>query len=118
MENQGIIYKIKSIYITKNIFNFIKDKNIQLKLFRNSKYFQKILNINYIDCKEKYLKNIGFNINEYLHIKEEEYENNILNQKYDKFLLEKKINKKKFEEIIYEILENKQEKKIKKMKFL
>ena len=107
MENQGIINKIKSKYIFKNIFNYIKDNNIERKLFKYSKYFQNKLNINYIDCKEKYLKNIGFNINEYLYISEEKFEKNILNTKYEKFLLEKKINKKEFENIMCEILENK-----------
>ena len=85
MENLGIIYKIKSIYIIKNILNYIKDNQKQ-KLFLYSKYFQNILNIGYVDAKEKYLKNIGFNINEYLYIEERKYEKNILNKKYDKFL--------------------------------
>ena len=109
MENQGIIDKIKSIYIIKAIFNYIKDNKIPLKLFIYSKYFQNKLNIKYTDAKEKYLKNIGFNINEYLYIEEEKYEYNLLNKKYDKFILEKKINQKLFENIIYEILENKNE---------
>ena len=43
MENQGIINKIKSKYIFKNIFNY---NNIQRKLFKYSKYFQNKLNIN------------------------------------------------------------------------
>ena len=108
MENQGIINKIKSVYIIQNIFNYIKDNKIQFKLFRHSKYFQKKLNINFLDCKEKYLKNIGFNINDYLFLKEEEYENNFLNKKYKDFLLKNKINKKLFETLIYEICENNQ----------
>ena len=66
MENQGIIYKIKSIYIIKNILKYLKDNQKQ-KLFIYSKYFQNQLNIEYIDVKEKYLKNIEFNINEYLY---------------------------------------------------
>ena len=66
MENQGIIYKIKSIYIIKNISKYLKDNQKQ-KLFIYSKYFQNQLNIEYIDAKEKYLKNIGFDINEYLY---------------------------------------------------
>ena len=113
MENQGIIYKIKSIYIIINISKYLKDNQKQ-KLFVYSKYFQNKLNIEYIDIKEKYLKNIGFNINEYLYIEEEKYEKNILNKKYDKFLLEKKINRKSLENLIYEILENKQIKGINK----
>ena len=91
MEIQGVIYKIKSIYIIKDILNYIKDNKIQLKLFIYSKYFQNKLNIKYIDDKEKYLKNIGFNINEFLFIEEEEYEKNILFEKYNEFILEKKL---------------------------
>ena len=113
MENQGIIYKIKSIYIIKNILNYINANTIQ-KLFIYSKYFQTQLNIDYIDAKEKYLKNIGFDIKEYLYIDKEKYEKNILNKKYDKFLFEKKINKKLLENLIYEIFENKQIKGINK----
>ena len=109
MENQGIIYKIKSTYIIKNILHYIKDNKMDLKLFIYSKHFHNKLNLKYIDAKEKYLKKIGFNINEYLYIEEEKYEYNLLNKKYDKFILEKKINKKVFENIIYEILENKNE---------
>ena len=108
MENQGIIYKIKSTYIIKNILHYIKDNKMDLKLFIYSKHFHNKLNLKYIDAKEKYLKKIGFNINEYLYIEEEKYEKNILNKKYDKFLLENKINKKLFENLIYEILEDKQ----------
>ena len=93
MENQGIIYKIKSIYIIKNILKYLKDNQKQ-KLFIYSKYFQNQLNIEYIDAKEKYLKNIGFKINEYLYMDEKNYEKNILNKRYDKYLLEKKVNRK------------------------
>ena len=107
MENQRIIYKIKSIYIIKNISKYLKDNQKQ-KLFIYSKYFQNQLNIEYIDAKEKYLKNIGFDINEYLYIDERKYEKNILNKKYEKFLIEKKINKKLLENLVYEIFENKQ----------
>ena len=47
MENQGIINKIKSIYILQDIFNYIKDSNFKYKIFIHSKYFQNKLNINY-----------------------------------------------------------------------
>ena len=78
MENQGIIDKIKSNYIIKDILSYIKDNKIKLKLFIYSKYLQNKLNIKYADAKEKYLKNIGFNINEYLYIEEKKYKKNIL----------------------------------------
>ena len=105
MENQGIIYKIKSYYIIKNIFNCIKDRNLQLKLFIHSNYFQTKLNIKLV-YKQKYLNKIGFNLDSYLYIEQEQYKRDILNKKYNNFLLENKINKKKFEDILFEILEN------------
>ena len=111
MENEGIINKIKSVYIIKNIFNYVKDHNLQLKLFIYSKYFQNKLNIKYI-YKERYLNKIGFNLDDYLHIDYYEYEKDILKIKYDNFILDNKLNKEKFEDIIYDVLENKKEKEI------
>ena len=109
MENQGIFGKIKSLYIIKNIFNYIKDTN--LKLFLYSKYFQNKLNMEII-YKEIYLKKIGFDLDKYLHIEQKQYKKDILNKKYDNFLLENKINRKKFEEDLYKIIESKQTKDI------
>ena len=106
MENQGIINKIQSIYIIKNIFNYIKDSNLQLKLFIYSKSFQNKLNIKYI-YKENYLKKIEFDLKEYIYIEQENYEKDILRKKYDNFILNNKLNKEKFEDILYEVLENK-----------
>ena len=111
MKNVGIIYKIKSIYIVKNIFNYIKDNNIQLKLFIHSNYFQNELNIKYI-YKEKYLNKIGFNLEDYIHIEQNEYKKNILKKKYDNFIIDNKLNKEKIQDIIFEILENKKIKDI------
>ena len=51
MENQGIIYKIKSIYIIKNILKYLKDNQKQ-KLFIYSKYFQNKLNIDILMLKK------------------------------------------------------------------
>ena len=78
MENQGIINKIKSIYIIKNIFNYIKDSNLHLKVFIYSKYFQNKLNINLINYKEQYLEKIGFNLEDYLYSGEERDERDFL----------------------------------------
>ena len=70
MENQGVIYKIKSSYILKWIFTYIKDKNLQFKIFIYSKCIKKKLNIQIIDYKQKYLQKIGFDIFKYLHSKQ------------------------------------------------
>ena len=84
MENQYLINKIKSSYIIKYIFNYIKDNNFQLKLFFYSKLFQNKLDLTLI-YKEKYIDKIGFDINKYLH-KEKDKEDNLI-KKYDNFLL-------------------------------
>ena len=102
MENQGLINKIKSTYIIKDIFNYIQDINFHLKLFIYSKYFQNKLEIRLI-YREKYLDKIGFDINKYLH-KKKGLKKDYINKKYDNFLNEKKINKKEFENIIYDLL--------------
>ena len=112
MENQGIIDKIKSVYIIKNIFNFIKNSNFQLKLFIYSKYFQNKLNIKLIDYKEQYLKKLKFNLELYLYSKEQKNKVDLLKQKYNKFLSDNKLNKEIFEDILYEVLESKQIKDI------
>ena len=112
MENQGIIDKIKSVYIIKNIFNFIKNSSFQLKLFIYSKYFQNKLNIKLIDYKEQYLKKLKFNLELYLYSKEQKNKVDLLKQKYNKFLSDNKLNKEIFEDILYEVLESKQIKDI------
>ena len=110
MENPFLIKKIKSSYILKNIFNYIKDINFKMKLFFYCKLFQNKLDIKLIDYKEKYIDNIGFDFNEYLHIDQEKNKADNLIKKYDSFLLEKKLKKKEFENIIYEVKKNKEAK--------
>ena len=52
MEN-SIFEKIKSIYIQKILFDFIKNENFKFKLFLYSKYFQKKFELERVDFKEK-----------------------------------------------------------------
>ena len=111
MENKGISEKIKSSYILEQLLNYIRNMNIKLKLFKYSKYFQRKINIINL-YKFKYLKKIRFNLSEYLYIEPFKYEKNILNQKYDEFILKNNLNKEKFEKRIYEILVNKKIKEI------
>ena len=99
--------KIKSLYIINGIFNYIKDENFKIKLSLHSKSVQKMLEINIYLFQEKYLNSIGFNINDYLHINEENYRRKILTQKYNEFFLGKKIKKKSINNIVFNIFDNK-----------
>ena len=105
MEDQGLINKIKSSYIIKNIFNYIKVNNFQLKLFIYSQLCQNKLDLTLI-YKENYINKIGFDINKYLHIEKEKCEAEHLIKKYNNFLLEKKLNKKEFENILFDVIKN------------
>ena len=45
MENQIMAVEVRSKYILKDIFKYIKDKTVELKLFAYSKYYQNRLEI-------------------------------------------------------------------------
>ena len=108
MEDLRLLNKIKSSKIIQNIFNYIEDNNnLKLKLFFYSKSFQKKFKIRLIDYKVKFFDKIGFDISKYLFIEEEKYKKNYLNEKYENYLSEKKFNKEDFNNLIYDILENK-----------
>ena len=100
MQNKKLINSIKSKYILKHIISFIKDKNFHFKLFTYSQLYQKKLDINLIYYKKIYLKNIC-NIDDFL--LQYNYDKKKLNKKYNNFLIENKLNKKKFEKLIYDI---------------
>ena len=117
MENQGLVYGVKSKYILKHILNYIDDKNIQLKLFFYSKYFKNRLNLDLIYCYKKYLDELGFEINKYLYKAQDKYKKGILALKYIRFLKENKVNKEKFENILYTVINN-NNKKEDKEKFI
>ena len=99
-----MINEIRSPYILKNIFNYIPDKNNLLKLFRHSKYFQNRLEINYLNCYNKYIQELGFYLNDYLHLEDECYEKGKLADKYNNFI--RNLNKEKFEKILFEVINN------------
>ena len=137
MEDPGVINKLSSLYIAQNIFSYIKDKNFQLKLFLYSKYYQQKLNISLSYYYERFINKIGFNLNDYLYLEYEELEKNfsfyyqyekekdknkeenkekgeqyLLNKKYNDFLSDNNLNKEKFTQMIYEIINNKKIKDI------
>ena len=51
-KQKTLLENIKSKYIYSTIFNFIKDKYFKFKLFKHSKLFQKLLDINLSDYEE------------------------------------------------------------------
>ena len=113
MKNKtNVINNIKSKHILNSIFNYIKDKNFKDKLFLYSKKFQNKLVIKLIRLKENYLKKIKFDLDKYLYIEPGLYKKDFLTKEYNKFLEEKKVNKKIIENIIYDIYENKEIKDI------
>ena len=111
MENHRLIFAIKSKYILMHILSYSYDKNIQLKLFEYSKLFQNRLKISFANCKQNYLEEIGFDLNNYLYKKT--YEETSLEKKYNKFISESKLNREKLQDIIYDIVNNEEERKIK-----
>ena len=61
MEKVKILKQINSKYIWNNIFNYIKDDIIKLQLFKYSKLFKNILNLNIFCYQKKYFEKIGIN---------------------------------------------------------
>ena len=112
MKSKNIINNIKSNHILNYIFNYIKDKNFQEKLFLYSKKFQIKYNIKLIGLKDKYLKKIKFDLDKYLYIEPYSFKKDCLTKEYNKFLIENQIDKERIENIIYEIFENKEIKDI------
>ena len=78
-----MLQKLRSQYILKKIFDYIKDDLFEYKLFKLSKLFQKRLNLSLDDYKLSFLKKINLNLNSYFH-----KENNLT----DKTFLKKKLN--------------------------
>ena len=56
MEKEGILEKINSKYIIINIFEYIKDDIIKFQLFKYSKYFQNILNLDIFNYQRKFFR--------------------------------------------------------------
>ena len=101
MKNGELINNIKSKYILNYIFDYIKDKDFQLKLFLYSKKFQKEFDINLIVLKEKYLQKLEFDLYKYLYIEPYKFEKDYLTNEYNEFFKSKKLNKEIIEKIIY-----------------
>ena len=115
----GSLYKIKSQYICRKIFDITYD-NLKYKLFNHSKHFQEILGIKLIDYKEKYWEKIGIKLDDYLSLKtQKDYNPNKFNKKllYDKlktFVDKNKINLDSLKSYLIEFYQN--QKNLKKPK--
>ena len=105
-----MIPEIKSKYMLMHIYNFIKNKNFSHKLLIHSKKYQNKLELNYSYCYKKYLNELHFDLKDFLYQNEKEYKKDILRKEYDNFIIKNKLNKDKFEKIIYEVINNKNEK--------
>ena len=112
MKKKELINNIKSKHIFDYIFEYIKEKTFQLKLFLYSKKFQKKFDINLIILKEKYLQKIKFELDKYLYVKPNLFKKDYLTIEYNNFLEARKLNKETIENIIYDIFENKKIKDI------
>ena len=84
MKKNGLIKKIKSKYIIKNIFEYIKNDELKFKLFFYSKEFQDKVDINQILYFEKFLdkkKFCAFKYFSYMHEYYAEETNEMPNKK-------------------------------------
>ena len=111
MENFSILSKIQSNYILKDIFQFISGKDLELKLFFYSKYFQKRMNLKLVYYQERYLNQFGMELQNYLFFSNQELENNnfnknILKEKLDNDISKNHLDLKKMETIIINYFED------------
>ena len=104
-----MIDKIKSKYILQYALDYIQDKDVELKLFSYSKYLQKKLDIKIIYYYKKYLDGLGFDLNKYLYKDDDEYGKDILAKEYNHFISEYKLNKEKFENILFRLINSENE---------
>ena len=112
MENEELINNIKSKHILHYILNYIEDKNFKYKLFLYSKKLQIKYDVKLIVLKENYLKKLKFDFDKYLYIEPNLFQKDILSKEYNNFLIEKKLDKERIENILYEIFEKKEIKDI------
>jgi len=112
MKNKHLINNINSKHILNYLFNYIEDKNFKEKLFLYSKEWQNKLNIKLTRLKENYLKKIKFDLDKYLYIEPSLIKKDSLTKEYNKFLIENKLYKERFENMIFDIYENKEIKDI------
>ena len=108
MKNDSILDNINSIFIHEKIYDYIKDENFKYKLFKYSKYYQKKLEIEVSNYKERYILQTKINFNDYLccyslfNGKPKDFDKNILSKKLEEDLKKHHLNLN----TIYEFFDN------------
>jgi len=108
MKNESILENINSIFIHEKIYDYIKDENFKYKLFKYSKYYQKKLEIEVSNYKERYILQTKINFNDYLccyslfNGKPKDFDKNILSKKLEEDLKKHNLNLN----TIYEFFDN------------
>ena len=111
MKNRKLIDKFSRLSLITT-FNFIEDKTLPLKLFIKYQKYHKRFKVNLSSCKQKYLENNGFFINDYL-FQSKHNAKDELTKKYKKFFYKSDLAQKKVEKLIYEIKNDENERIIK-----
>ena len=106
METDSLFEKIKSKYIQKKIFSYIKNENFIYKLFLYSKAFQKKLELEQIDFKERYIIQSKISYDNYLccyslfNVEPKKFDKKIIEKKLQEELTKFKLDKNIFQECI------------------
>ena len=106
MENNCLFEKIKSKYICQKVFEYIKEENFKFKFLLYSKYFQKKLELEIIDFKERYIIQSKINFDNYLccyslfNADPKNFDKNIISKKLEEELIKYNLDIN----IIYEYL--------------
>ena len=106
METDSLFEKIKSKYNQKKIFSYIKNENFIYKLFLYSKAFQKKLELEQIDFKERYIIQSKISYDNYLccyslfNVEPKKFDKKIIEKKLQEELTKFKLDKNIFQECI------------------
>ena len=106
METDSLFEKIKSKYIQKKIFSYIKNENFIYKFFLYSKAFQKKLELENIDFKERYIIQSKISYDNYLccyslfNVEPKKFDKKIIEKKLQEELTKFKLDKNIFKECI------------------
>ena len=106
MESICLFEKIKSKYICQKVFEYIKEENFKFKFLLYSKYFQKKLELEIIDFKERYIIQSKINFDNYLccyslfNADPKNFDKNIISKKLEEELIKYNLDIN----IIYEYL--------------
>lgn len=108
-----MLKNIKSQYILKTIFNYIKDEYFALKLFEHSNLFQKKMDFNLDNYKLSFLKLIAPDINQYFYDSDSKVINkNTYIDRLNKDLLKYNVDIKIFEKYIDYFFEEQKNKEL------